>query len=503
MFNNMLLKSISISALALALASGHAYSGDAVKNLPVESIDGSGRNIMRTVDGGLVSAYAVANGSRKELVFSTSLDNGQHWNATTINGTNGKVVQVAVDSNFEGSYLAFTEKENRLSVGKVAFVSAPFADKPAIVVSQVITPPGVDASDTFIQASRRGWGNHSDESRQTIVYGWQDKNSKNLYVGVSTDGRTFPMASKVVEDKFATSGPAVAIRGDDVIASYLTTNPAFAPVDVDQSTNSGRAYPAYIESLDGGRTWSKPKALFGLKAADYPVVKVEFEPGKFEDLRLAGGTNQPNSPTLDWGSTRELGPRDVESDKSASTIDPSLDPNNGINFVQTSMQAVDKEGRPIGEVGIVSFKAIKPPNAPWKHVVANNKLSNSVKDLGASKPDVTTSYFQYSALINTPIRATSYKEYDKTTGSARLVVAVSTDTGMNFEHHISFTPEELSRQGIKAFDEKAIFTSSQCLFEDRNGDVYLDVLVSQGIETHYARVPVGVNAGLYRVAGKM
>ncbi|MER9387776.1 hypothetical protein [Mesorhizobium sp. M0435] len=61
----------------------------------------------------------------------------------------------------------------------------------------------------------------------------------------------------------------------------------------------------------------------------------------------------------------------------------------------------------------------------------------------------------------------SPKEYDEGNGNARLVVAVSTDTGMNFTHHVSFTADELAKQGAQAFGEEAIFSSSQCLFEDR------------------------------------
>ncbi len=501
--HSSLLRSISLSALALVMATGVAFGGSALKNLSTDSIDGAGRNIMRTVDGGLVSTYAVANGDHRDLIFSASLDNGESWNETVVKGVGG-VQQAAIDSNFQGSYIAFTEVEDGKTVGKIAFVSAPFANKPDVLVSQAVTPAGVDAQDTFIQASRKGWGNLSAENRETVVYGWQDKNSKSLYVGVSRDGHSFPMARKVVEDVYATSGPAVAIRGNYVIATYQTTNPAFAPADIPASALAGRSYPAWIESMDGGQTWSTPKPLFGLKSADYPMVKVESEPGKYDNLRLAGGTTQPNSPTLNWGSTRQSEAAD-DSDKTVADatpkVDPSRDPNNGITFVQTSMVSLNADGK-IGEVSVVSFKPIKPAGSPWVHVVANNKLSSQAHDVETSIPTVSTSHFQYSALIDTPIRATAYKEFDKGTGSARLVVAVSTDTGMNFTHHISFTAEDLAKQGVDRFDDQAVFSSSQCLFEDRNGDVYLDVIVSQTGDTHYARVPIGVNASQFRAPGR-
>ena len=350
------LKPVSMAAFAVAMASSVSSAGGLLEDLSPESVDGAGRNIMRTTDGGLVSTYAIRSSSDLNLVFSASLDNGENWNETIVEEIDGKVRQAAIDSNFQGSYIAFTEERDGEHVGRIAFTSAPFAAKPEIVVSAVVTPAGVKASDTFIQASRRGWGGVADENRQTVVYGWQDEISKSLYVGVSKDGRTFPMAKKVVEDAFATSGPAVAIRGDYVIASYQTTNPGFAPLDLEGGSDPQRSYPAYIESMDGGETWEAPKPLFGLRSSDYPMVKVEARAGQYDNLRLAGGTTQPNSPTLNWGGTREI-EQDEDDDKSVSlepVIDPSRDPNNGISFVQTSMMALDSSGK-VGEVSVVSF----------------------------------------------------------------------------------------------------------------------------------------------------
>ncbi|MFD9901261.1 hypothetical protein [Mesorhizobium sp. NPDC059025] len=512
--HNSLVKPISLSALTLAMASSVAFGASPLSHLSRESIDGAGRNIMRTADGGLVSTYSVADGQRLDLVFSASLDNGESWNETVVKGVDGKVHQAAIDSNFQGSYVAFTEERDGVKVGRIAFASAPFAEKPEITVSDAVTPAGVEAQDTFIQASRKGWGNLSDQARETVVYGWQDKNSKSLYIGVSTDGRTFPAAKKVVEDTYATSGPAVAIRGNFVIATYQTTNPAFAPADVASDAASQRSYPAWIESMDGGQTWSAPKPLFGLKSADYPVVKVEAQPGQYDNLRLAGGTTQPNSPILNWGGigdpgpfvSRDAGNSSVAEDKSGSADLSQMEhagvadvgPNDGITFVQTSMMSMDSAGRK-GEVSIVSFRQIKP-NAPWTHVIANNKLSNSNQDAETSRLGVATSHFQYSALIDTPVRATTYKESGN--GDPRLVVAVSTDTGKVFNRHVSFSPDALSKLGVDGFDKTAVFSASQCLFEDRNGDVYVDLLVSQDENTRYARLPIGVNARQLRAAEK-
>jgi len=267
--------------------------------------------------------------------------------------------------------------------------------------------------------------------------------------------------------------------------------------------------------MDGGQTWSAPKPLFGLKSSDYPVVKVQAQSGQYDNLRLAGGTTQPNSPILNWGGintaigggSRDSSKSSADEDKSASAADilqmehkgvADVGPDDGSTFVQTSMMGMDSAGRK-GEVSIVSFRQIKP-NAPWTHVIANNKLSDSNRDVETSKLDASTSHFQYSALIDTPVRATTYKESGN--GNPRLVVAVSTDTGKVFNRHVSFSPDALSKLGVKGFDGTAVFSASQCLFEDRNGDVYVDLLVSQGDETRYARLPIGVNARNLRAAEK-
>lgn len=513
---NSFLKVVSLPALILFMASGAAV-GESIAQKPFEaSIAGAGRNIMRTADGGLVSTYSIPNGARLELIFSTSTDNGENWKNTTIKGLKGSVKQAAIDSNFQGSYLAFTEVQNGVTVGKIAFASAPFSDDIGFTVSQPVTPAGVEAQDTFIQASRKGWGALSDQSRETVAYGWQDAKSKSLYIGVSKDGRTFPVAKKVVDDPFATSGPAVAIRGAFVIATYQTTNPAFVPSDIPKEAAAGRAYPAWIESWDGGETWSQPKPLFGNRSSDYPVVKIESEPGQFQNLRLTGGTSQPNSPTLNWGGccasksgvSRNSYSRDVlplgsgTDDKSVSVagdgITDDLKRSDDLTFVQSSMSTEGwTAGSQQGEVSVVSFRRIEH-DAEWTHVIANNKLSDSMQKIETSKPDASTSMFQYSALIDTPIRATSYKEIDAASGNTRLVLAISTDTGKNFKHHLSLSAGDLLKSGIEGFDKDTIFSASQCLFEDRNGEVYVDILVSHAGAMRYARVPIGVNAAKIR-----
>ena len=495
------------------LASGPAWAGGIASGVAVESVDGAGRNIMRTADGGVVAAFSTTESG---LTFARSLDNGARWNNVAVEGVAGSVAQVAIDSNFQGSYIAFTEDHDGRLTGRIAFSSAPFAPDPQLTVSAPVTPAGVIPRDTFIQASRAGWGDRAADDRETVVYGWQDSVSKGLYIGVSPDGRTFPMARLVVEDAFAASGPAVAIRGNYVVATYQTTSPAMAPADVPAEMRRERTYPAWIESLDGGQTWSEPRPLFGLTSAAFPQVRVETADGGFAEHRLAGGSDLPNSPILNWATSRVLAAGSFNPDKTLpgselpsvgrpgdgqAVRNPEPDPSlGGTTFVQTSMRSIDGDGTQ-GEVSIVSFRPIEP-GAEWTHVIANNRLTATMGrvDSRTSHLNAQGSQFQYSALIDTAVRATTYQDVDPATRRARLVAAVSTDTGKTFDHHVSFSSEELAEFGITGFEEGSVFAVSQCLFEDRDGQVYVDVLYLRDGEGHFASLPIGVNAAMLRTA---
>tara|TARA_R110002072_G_C7965774_1_gene534306 strand:+ start:191 stop:763 length:573 start_codon:yes stop_codon:yes gene_type:complete len=162
------------------------------------------------------------------------------------------------------------------------------------------------------------------------------------------------------------------------------------------------------------------------------------------------------------------------------------------------MVGVEVDGKP-GEVSIVSFRPLSR-NSQWTHVVANNKLADQAARVSKeiSKFEAQTSQFQYAALIDTPVRATVYKEFDEASRATRLVAAASTDTGKSFKHHLSFSKSELAKLGVENFDEATVFAASQCLYEDRDGRVYVDIIVSNGGSMHYARVPIGVNAAEIR-----
>lgn len=495
---------VAYSALAIFAFCTPSIAAGVTNDVSEESIDGGGRNIMRTADGGIVAAYASGKG---ELIFSRTLDNGNSWDNILLREVAGSVNQTAVDSNFQGSYIAFTEKKDGKTIGRIAFSNAPFGETPNFTLSQSVTPANVEPQDTFIQASRAGWGNLAADNQETVVYGWQDAKTKGLYIGVSPDGKTFPEAQLVLSDAHAASGPSVAIRGNYVIATYQTTNPDIAPMDMTAELRKNRAYPAWIESTDGGKTWSEPKPLFGRTTEAFPTIDVETADGTSVNHRLAGGTALPNSPILNWATSRDNGASGInwgDTDKTAPAdglkrsqasleeFDPRL---GGTTFVQSSMMSVDSNGNQLGEISIVSFRAIEP-DAKWTHVIANNPLTADTHKVDAKTSSVnsTGGQFQYSALIDTPVRATTYKELDSASGKSRFVAAVSTDTGKTFDRHISLSSDQLAAHGITNFDENTVFAASQCLYEDRNGDVYIDVFFTQGSEMKFASIPIGVSA---------
>jgi hypothetical protein len=162
------------------------------------------------------------------------------------------------------------------------------------------------------------------------------------------------------------------------------------------------------------------------------------------------------------------------------------------------MMSIDGDGTQ-GEVSIVSFRSMEP-GAVWTHVIANNRLTlnRGRVDRKTSHLSARGSQFQYSALIDTAVRATTYQDVDSVTQRARLVAAVSTDTGKTFNHQISFNSEELAQHGITGFGKSSVFAVSQCLFEDRNGEVYVDVLFMSEGEGRFASLPIGVNAAILR-----
>ncbi|KHA76783.1 hypothetical protein NC77_22000 [Janthinobacterium lividum] len=448
-----------------------------------ESVIGGGRTVMRMADGALVATFARAADNGRELAYASSQDNGKTWQTTTVFAAdrNG-VSHSAIDSNFQGSYIAFVSTSNKQNVARVAYTTDPLSTQRTFSVSDSLMPEDTAPVDGFIQASRAGWGEKADKNAETVAYGWQDARSKNLYVGISPDGKTFPKARKILADPHATSGPSVGIRGQYVIVTYLTTDPAIVPSDVKAA---GRSYQAWIESRDGGNSWTKPQPLFGPTSASYPSIDVTTvlpaKKASIQQARLSGGTNGRQAGILVWQAT----PAGTDA---------------GIVFVLSELSTSPASNQ---YVGVVSFRPLTP-GATWTHSIAGHPLvlGNAKAIEAYAKPsnrhfalqNAATRQFQYSALVDTPVRSASYLETSKAMGT-RLTVATSKDTGKTFDQVRSFSVAELQKFGLKDFGPDTVFKTSQCLFQDRDGQVYVDVLAhSLKGELQYARLPVGANA---------
>ena len=61
----------------LVMATTSAGSSGVIGRGTEDSIEGAGRNIMRTAEGGLVAAFATLGGTKSSLVFSRPVDNGR------------------------------------------------------------------------------------------------------------------------------------------------------------------------------------------------------------------------------------------------------------------------------------------------------------------------------------------------------------------------------------------------------------------------------------------
>ena len=61
-----------------------------------------------------------------------------------------------------------------------------------------------------------------------------------------------------------------------------------------------------------------------------------------------------------------------------------------------------------------------------------------------------------------------------------------------------FSESELSAHGIPEFGENGVFAVSQCLYEDRDGEVYVDMLISEAGQMRFVSLPTGVNAAVLR-----
>ena len=416
---------------------------------------------MRHSSGAISGVVVTKSGGRDVLDYVSSTNDGREWTHFTpksIRGLSDSVTQPALDGNDQGVYVSYVAG----SRGHVlSILGAP--SHPVYRDSGDLTGAGKNQY-SFIAASRNGF--------KTVAYGWFDRETGAINVGVSPDGKTFPRTRHIAFDKDALYGPALGVLGQYVIVSYLTRNPRITG----SQRVPGSAAVAWVESSDGGRTWSSPSALYGsLKSISASVTDRGVT--KFRLINLANAV-----PKI--------------ADFSQSLVWADFTMANSRVFVSSTLQyTIPWSGR-TGSIGVVSFKMPKS-GGEWTHVAAGDVVESG------SAPN--TWLHQYSALPDTPIRAVSYIEHvgQRSQSGEELVVAVSTDTGKTFDHFVRYGAVQL---GLSA-NSKLLARTSPCLWRDASGKVSIDAFVSAGNDMDspstvaHLKLPLGLNIKGHVVAG--
>jgi hypothetical protein len=453
----------------------------------VESLIGNGRNLMRSPEGTLVGVFLGGDERGKKLLFTASVNDGKTWQTHTANLEDIQPTSPAIDSNYHGAYIAFVAVRDGERAGQLLYVPEPRAETVTMKNIGPLTPQGLDVKHSFVAASRDGWGGASTKAR-SVAYGWVDARSGDFYVGVSADGKTFPAARVIHSDPRTETGPSVSIRDDYVFMLYQSRNPKLMPAGVESiRAATGGAHHVWMESLDGGKTWSEPKPLFA-SVESFPqvrAVRVDERGIQHEGFAVAAGGSagiRDFSQTLAWA--------------------PAAD---GIMFVTTAHTPVSLQSTafaerywsdPSNRVGVVSFKDFSGGDQ-WTHVTANRPL---LRDEQTGRAQQSRAMLhQYSALPLTPLRAVISLEFVSDAQGrehGRITVAYSTDTGKTFQHLIDFDDRKLQALGLPKLASDAVIEVSQCLFAERDGDVYIDVFIFKGTDSaplYHAKLPLGVN----------
>jgi hypothetical protein len=432
---------------------------------------GDNREIMRHSSGAIHAAIVERNG-RMSLFGAKEFGEAMTRLVGPISGERSQGDEApATDSNQNGTYVAYVQHSGSGAAGYLTHIPDPFGDPAEFRVYGPLTPLSGLATNSFLQAS------HAFDS---LVYGWRDEKTGDLFVGVSSDGATFPTAQRVASDQHITRGPATGIHGDYVIFAYETTNPQFKPVDSD---GGRRNYYVWCESGDGGESWSEPQPLFP------------------ESSRLPRATGYALAPHGDL--TRSEVPIAAE----APLWDPSLqllasanleDPRDSRVFIMTTAVPAPnpRHGDWAGSdnsLGLLAFKPIEI-GGEWGYAVTNRSLFRRTE---LTKPYVgrTGRLYKYSALPGTPIRVVMY--VDKAPQGSNLedqvAVLVSTTKGDSFDFETVFTASQLK---LDRSSDVVISNSASC-YADSAGDVWADLLVTDAKRPEavlHAVLPIGINA---------
>lgn len=439
-----------------------------------ETLYGDNRPLMRHTNGAIHAAMIERSdeGDRMSLFGAERFGEEMKRLAGPISSPDSRGDALpATDSNQNGAYIAYVQRDGRGRAGFLTHVPDPFGDPAEFRVHGPLTPAEGHAANSFLQASR---------AFNSVVYGWREEKSGELYLAVSADGVEFPEAKRVSADKHITRGPATGIHGDYVIFVYETTNPDFAPADSNGGTG---AYYVWSESGDGGKTWSEPRPLFP-DAVDLPRVS-GYSLAKGDDLRRSEIAVHAIAPSWD-PSLQLLAWANVEDAQDSRVF-----------VLTTAVPALTaKDGDWSGvenSVGLLAFKPIAV-GGDWSYAITNRSLFHR-SELSKPYAGRTGRLYKYSALPGTPIRVITY--VDKAPRDSeledQLAVLVSTNKGDSFDHESVFGAAELKLDS----DADLVISNSACCFADAKGDVWADLLVSDAKrpqEILHATLPIGINA---------
>jgi len=437
-----------------------------------ESLLGDNREVMRHSNGAVHAALVESSGDRPRIAIFGAREFGRAMErlAGPISSDNSLGDSApATDSNQNGAYVAYVEAGAEGAAGYVVHLPDPFGDPSDRRVHGPLTPAGGKATNSFLQASR---------AFNTVVYGWRDQASGDLFVGVSVDGLQFEPAQALTTDGNVVRGPATGVHGDYVIYVYETTNPRFAPLDARKTDG---AYFAWSESGDGGKSWSEPIPLFpdNLPRATGFTLSDDNDLVRSEVVALPVAPAWDNSlQLLAWANVEDA----YDSRVFALAMVSALTDSNGAEWTGSG-----------NSIGLLASKRIAV-GGDWEFVVTNRDMFRRA-GLSEAYAGRTGTQYKYSALPGTPVRVVSYVDRAPKDSALedQLAILVSTNKGASFDYESTFGAGSLRLDP----DAELIISNSACCFADENGEVWQDLLIGDSrrpSSVRHATVPIGLNA---------
>lgn len=408
-----------------------------VENL--RSIAGGGRNIERTPDGKLQAAYTEGTTGSYGAYWAGSDDDGMSWVYGNELGTGGRYA--TLDMNQNGTYVAFHE-DIVFNVGYVYRNPDPFSNPDNFTSSGPLTPLMEEFYVSVLDASAQG---------SRVLYGWYDFTNLVARAGLSADGVNFQVTSILYQDPGFEAGPTVIVEGSYVLAVLLTADMAVAPTDtsiLNHTTNTGGFWHGFMESTDGGETWSAIAPMFGLNIGDFPRV-----PAENEDLNIvgeaaaAGGTNWINltKPVL------------YNNQVFVVTVNESVTLNDGV--FPTGFW--DGLSVPLASVKTAGHSGV------WSHETVGRTLRYS----GGEYVSGDGWYGEISTLSGGNNLAVTY--VDRSIDVPQVVVVASNDGGSTWNFSKSFDGQ--ADFGFLENDFDIFISASSSIYLDPGGEAWIDL----------------------------